>query len=71
MKIEKAGTVKFKDVKLGQVFEYEGNIYMCCLILDSEGRTAANSVNLEKANYKRYDDKIEVTLYENAKVVLE
>ena len=71
MKIERRQTEKFKSVRHGQVFEYEGNVYIRTKILDDEGRIAANAVNLETGDYKRYVDSIEVSLYDNAKVVIE
>lgn len=70
MKIEKRWTVKFKTVRNGQVFEYLGGVYMRVAIVDDVGRFICNAVNLENCNYTILVDDMQVTLYENAKVVL-
>lgn len=69
MKIEKRWTVKFKSVRHGQVFEYDGNIYIRTVVLDAEGRIIYNALNLESGYCNLLDDKIEVSLYENARIV--
>lgn len=70
MKIEKRWAVLFKDIRRGQAFEHEAELYICSCILDVTGRTIANAVNLENGKYKIIAENAEVTLYENAKVVL-
>ncbi len=70
MIIEKRWTTKFKKVVDGQVFEYLGTIYMRVAIIDMVGRLICNAVDLESGNYNTVIDDAEVTLYENAKVVL-
>lgn len=70
MIIEKRWTTKFKKVVDGQVFEYLGNIYMRAAIIDMVGRLICNAIDLESGNYNTVIDDAEVTLYENAKVVL-
>ena len=70
MIIEKRWTVKFEKVVDGQVFEYLGSIYMRVAILDIIGRLVCNAINLENGNYNIILNEAEVSLYENAKVVL-
>ena len=73
MKVEKQGTVQFKDVKVGQVFEWDGKIFMRILTIstpDTDHLRLANSVNLQKGTDASFKDLEEVTLYEDAKVVL-
>lgn len=70
MKIEKSWLVEFEIVKNGQVFEYLGNMYICAVILDVTGRMLCNAVNLENGKYRLISETEQVSLYENAKVVL-
>lgn len=76
MKVEKQGIVQFKDVKEGQVFEYGRCIYMkaeCSAVLlkDIDGMPSINAVVLSNGTYANVEPDEEVTLYENAKVVIE
>lgn len=75
MIIEKRWLVKFADVKPGQVFEYDGCYYIKaeCTIETVEhpiGMDTVNAVGLEHGGYCMFEYDDDVTLFENAKVVL-
>lgn len=75
MKIEKLWQVKFIEVKHGQVFEYNGIIYIrifAITTLDTDGHpeTLCNAIDLRNGEINVFDGNEEVTLYDNAKVVL-
>ena len=72
MKIEKRWLVKFYNVMFGQVFEYDGKIYMRVLqinVMNADGKDEAicNAIGLGNGDINVFE---EVTVYENAKVVL-
>lgn len=68
MIIEKRWTVKFKNVKSGQVFECWGKIFIKSYNLAGE---YSNIVDLSNGySQSAPADDEEVTLYDNAKVVL-
>lgn len=67
--------VRFKDVQLGKVFEYNGLIYMKVSsidIMDCDGKdeTVCNAIDLQNGYNEVFKDDIEVSIYDNAKVVL-
>ena len=75
MIIEKRWTVKFKDVRHGKVFEYNGIIYIrifAIITLDADGQpeTLCNAIDLSNGEINVFNDDEEVTVYDNAKVVL-
>ena len=75
MKIEKRWLVKFFHVQSGQVFEYNGTIYIRILaitVLDSDGKPEklCNAIDLNNGEINVFEDDEEVTVYDNAKVVL-
>lgn len=75
MIIEKRWLAKFKDVKPGQAFDYDGCIYIkaeCTaeLLKDIDGEAAINAIGLHLGSYTKFEDDDEVTVYNNAKVVL-
>lgn len=75
MIIEKRWTAKFKDVRHGKVFEYNGIIYIrifAIITLDTDGQpeTLCNAIDLSNGEIKVFNDDDEVTVYDNAKVVL-
>ena len=75
MIIEKRWLIKFKDVKHGQVFEYSGIIYMRIfdiITLDTDGKPEmlCNAIDLRNGEINVFNDDEEVTVYDNAKVVL-
>lgn len=75
MKIEKKWLIKFKHVTMGQTFEYGGVLYMKTSKinnLDHDGKLEilCNAVDLKEGFVSVFEDDEEVTLYENAKVVL-
>lgn len=75
MTIEKRWLVKFKDVKHGKVFEYNGIIYIrifAIITLDTDGQpeTLCNAIDLRNGEINVFNDDEEVTVYDNAKVVL-
>lgn len=65
MIIEKLWTVKLCKISRGQVFEFDGNLYM--RITDYYD---VNAVALKTGCLFNIDIEQEVTLYDNAKVVL-
>lgn len=68
MTIEKRWTVEYKDVKIGQVFECWGKIFIKVYDLKFEKGLI---VGLEAGHAETEpSDDMPVTLYENAKVVL-
>lgn len=70
MKIEKQGIVKFEDVKVGQVFEWDGKIFIKGY--DSTGSGEYMMINLSSGYADRpLLDNSAVILHEKAKVVLE
>lgn len=73
MKIERPKVIEFQDVKIGQVFDYNGDIFMRILTIEAPDKDVrlANSVNLQTGTDELIKDLQEVTLYENAKVVIE
>lgn len=73
MKIEKPKVVEFQDVEVGQVFDYNGDIFMRILTIEAPDKDLrlANSVNLQTGTDILMYDTEEVTIYENAKVVIE
>lgn len=76
MKVEKPGLVKFCHVRSGQVFEYEGKIYMRVLqitVMDSDGKDEiiCNAISLVNGDENVFEDDEEVMVYNNAKVVIE
>lgn len=73
MKIEKPKVMEFQDVKVGQVFGYGDDIFIRILTIEAPDKDVrlANSVNLQTGADKLIKDLQEVTLYENAKVVIE
>lgn len=80
MRVEKQGivTASFKDVKQGQAFEWCNCVYIkaeytCTAVLlnNTDGTTSINAVGLTNGSYAKFDDDDEVTIYENAKVVIE
>jgi len=75
MIIEKRWTVKFKDVKPGQVFDCGRCIYIkaecpAVLLKDIDSMPSINALVLSNGNYANIEADEEVTLYDNAKVVL-
>ncbi len=75
MIIEKRWLVKFKDVIPGNVFEYNGRVYMRILqisTLDCDGRPEiiGNAINLYDGGIEDIDYDEDVTSYEKAKVVI-
>lgn len=75
MIIEKRWLVKFYDVMPGQAFEYNDCLYIkteckAVLLKDIEGMSAINAVGLNRGVYTLFEDDEEVTVYDNAKVVL-
>lgn len=75
MIIEKRWLVKFHDVMPGQVFEYDGCVYIkaertAVLLKNIDGQVSINAVGLENGTYTKIEDDDEVTVYDNAKVVL-
>lgn len=73
MKIERPKVIEFQDVKVGQVFGYDDNIFIRIITIEAPDKDVrlANSVNLQTGVDKLIKDLQEVTLYENAKVVIE
>lgn len=73
MKIEKPKVVEFQDVEVGQVFDYNGDIFMRILTIEAPDKDLrlANSVNLQTGTDILMYDTEEVIIYENAKVVIE
>lgn len=75
MIIEKRWLVKFYNVMPGQVFEYGDCIYIkaeCTAVLlkDINGMPSINAVGLTAGSFTKFEDDDEVTVYDNAKVVL-
>lgn len=75
MKIEKRWLAKFKDVKPGQAFDYDGCIYIkaeCTAVLlkDIDGEASINAIGLNCGSYAKFEDDDGVIVYDNAKVVL-
>lgn len=75
MIIEKRWLTKFSNVKPGQAFEFDGLIYIraeCTakLLNDIDGMPSINAVGLLGGGYIMMEDDDEVTIYDNAKVVL-
>ena len=75
MIIEKRWLVKFYNVMPGQVFEYNGIIYIrifAIITLDTDGQPEklCNAIDLCNGDINVFDDDEEVTVYDNAKVVL-
>ena len=75
MIIEKRWLVKFYNVMPGQVFEYNGIIYIrifAIITLDTDGlpEKLCNAIDLSNGEINVFDDDEEVTVYDNAKVVL-
>ena len=75
MKIEKLWQVKFIEVKHGQGFGYNGIIYIrifAITTLDTDGQpeTLCNAIDLRNGEINVFDGNEEVTVYDNAKVVL-
>jgi len=75
MTIERRWQVKFKDVKPGQVFDCGRCIYMkaeCSAVLlkGIDGMPSINAVVLTNGTYANIEPDEEVTVYDNAKVVL-
>lgn len=75
MIIEKLGLLKFFHVGAGQVFEFEGKIYMRVLqinVMNADGKYEAvcNAVDLIKGDKAVFEDDDKVTLYDKAKVTL-
>lgn len=75
MTIEKRWLVKFYNVMPGQVFEYDGCIFIkaeltVALLKDIDGMPSINAVGLKNGTYTKIEDDDEVTVYDNAKVVL-
>ena len=79
MKIEntKIARVQFKDIKPGQAFEWCDCFYIkaeyTVLLRDNhgDGVITINAVGLTKGSYAKFNDEDKVTVYENAKVVME
>lgn len=69
MKIEKQGTVKFEDVKFGQVFEWNGKIFIKGYYPAGRGKNVMVDLYSGYATSPLTDDS-EVILHEDAKVVL-
>lgn len=67
MKIEKAWTVKFKDVPVGKCFEYYGKLYIRSFYADDNTKYATSLSCGDIIHPNPEDD---VTIYDNAKVVL-
>lgn len=68
MTVEKRWTVEYKEVKVGQVFEFCGKIFIKAYDLKYE---KGMIVSLEKGHAESEPSgDIEVTIYNNAKVVL-
>lgn len=75
MKIEKRWTTKFKKVTMGQAFEYGGVLYMKTSKIDNldcDGKLEilCNAVDIKEGFVSVFEADEEVTVYENAKVVL-
>lgn len=75
MIIEKRWLVKFRNVMPGQVFEFDGCLYIkaeckAALLKDIDGMASINAVGLTNGGYMIMEDDEEVTVYDNAKVVL-
>ena len=67
--------MKFIELKHGQVFEYNGIIYIrifaiTTLDVDGQSETLCNAIDLRNGEINVFEDNEEVTLYNNAKVVL-
>lgn len=76
MKVEKQGIVRFCDVKPCQAFTWCECVYIktertAVLLKDIDGLASINAVGLSGGSYAKFNDDDEVTLYENAKVVIE
>ena len=70
MKIEKQGLVKFEDVKVGQVFEWNDKIFIKGYYPAGSGKNVMVDLYSGYATSPLTDDS-EVILHENAKVVIE
>ena len=70
MKIEKQGIVKFEDLKVGQVFEWDGTIFIKSYDPTGSGRYLMVNLDSGYANSPLTDNSA-VILYKNAKVVFE
>ena len=75
MIIEKLWQVKFIELKHGQVFEYNGIIYIrifAITTLDTDGQpeTLCNAIDLRNGEINVFDGNEEVTVYCNEKVLL-
>ena len=70
MKIEKKGTIQFGDVKVGQVFEWNGKIFIKGYYPAGSGKNVMVDLYSGYATSPLTDDS-EVILHENVKVVLE
>lgn len=73
MKIEKnnANLCFFKDVEIGECFEYDGNICLRTRGLMIDGTHCYNVVALETGIHRHFDDNDKVIIHKNAKVVIE
>lgn len=67
MKIEKVCTVKFKDVPAGKCFEYYGKLYIRSFYANDNTKYAT-SLSCGDIIQPPFDE--DVTIYDNAKVVL-
>lgn len=75
MIIEKRWLIKFYNIHPGEVFEYNGTIYMRTVqidVLDTDGKPEilCNAIDLHNGEINVFNDDEEVTVYNNAKVVL-
>ena len=73
MKIEKNSTVSlfFKDVEKGECFEHSGYIYLKTdTLFKADSKHYHNAVSLETGDHYGFDDKDEVIIRKNAKVVI-
>ena len=70
MKIEKKGTIQFGDVKVGQVFEWNGKIFIKGYYPVGSGKNVMVDLYSGYATSPLSDNSA-VTLHENAKVVFE
>lgn len=73
MKIEKnnANFCFFKDVEIGECFEYEENICLKTRVLVIDSTCCYNVVTLETGIHHHFDDNDKVVIHKNAKVVIE
>lgn len=70
MKVEKQGAIQFGDVKVGQVFECGGKVFLKGYDFRGSGSTVMVDLISGYITSPMSDDS-EVILYEKAKVVME